>query len=646
MYVRTSEGLDRGPIPYTGGLSSSYIGEPQPSVKTECSGYEKGEKEISWCQQGACRQGHLPADVIAHPRGLLIADFGVGSSDIKESTKKEKLLRDWLGKAKSALHSIVLRIYGYSDCIGEGRKNEDLRSKRAKQVYELLDKDLQSRVVFFGPARAGEYIADNKTRKGRAKNRGVIIELLRIPEERPPCSGPSCKPPPPPPCFGPRCKPPPPPQKLPQNPQQRDWKVVGKYSWKGKRRRLAKRGYFEIYGEPEVEATISVNATDTEFATFAAKLQKGKGLSGQFETKFSEWFVPNLKIERGKDGWKISFKKGFKLLGERVVLTPNLQLSTEVVKTEVDLLPFTIPVTLFGQEVKMGIKPRVNIIIKIDLGQVLVDRLKKRLRDWLADLLKDLLASLGRGVLGSLAGKVLAGLLGGVLAHLFISDPPTTPVTAPPDDVNGKDRALTQAGGITSAAQILQTWANTHRHAFAKAFADTMLELSRDKWTDRLAGLRSLSLKSYKDLPALNAPDREWVVWASTRKALQIISIDLPTDDFAKRFRWYELMLMFAIAAWILRRMTKDEVDQVKAVALQQASAAGIAAAVQYVNRRIAADTFEFIDELGKTQKSSGIKRWDTIGALVRSSQLSDAEISKRLEQLGIKQLPGLPKTA
>jgi len=110
----------------------------------------------------------------------------------------------------------------------------------------------------------------------------------------------------------------------------------------------------------------------------------------------------------------------------------------------------------------------------------------------------------------------------------------------PPDDVNGKDRALALAGKTASALQILQTWANTHRHAFAKAYADTMLELSREKWKDRLVTLRSLSLTDYKALPAPSAPDSEWVVWSSTRKALQVVSIDLPTDNFAKRFRWYE----------------------------------------------------------------------------------------------------------
>jgi hypothetical protein len=219
MYVRTREGLGQGVIPYTRGLWSSYIGESEPFPTAACPGYVPGEIEKSRSQQG-----HLLADVIPHPRGLLIADFGVDWPDIKDSTKKEKRLQVWLDAAKSDLYSIF-RIYGYTDCVGKNeKKNVDLRGKRAQRVYGLLDKDLQSRVTFVGAARAGEYIADNKTKEGRAKNRGVIIELSRLPEQiieiqgkapRIPCTGPGCKPPPPRPpipCTGPGCQLPPPPR--------------------------------------------------------------------------------------------------------------------------------------------------------------------------------------------------------------------------------------------------------------------------------------------------------------------------------------------------------------------------------------------------------------------------------------------------
>jgi hypothetical protein len=177
MYLRTSEG-SRQELTPADRLSNSYIGEPKLSTKAECPGYAKGEIEKSRTQQG-----HLPFDIIQHPRGLLIADFGVDWRHIKESTKKERLLKDWLSAAKSDLYAIFLRIYGYSDCVGNEKNNMSLRHERAKRVHAFLDKDLQSRIDFVGPARAGEYVTDNSTVEGRAKNRGVIIELSRLPGE-------------------------------------------------------------------------------------------------------------------------------------------------------------------------------------------------------------------------------------------------------------------------------------------------------------------------------------------------------------------------------------------------------------------------------------------------------------------------------
>jgi hypothetical protein len=224
MYVRTRGGLGLGLVPYEG-PPSSYLGDPKPLPKVECPQYEKGEVERSHCQEGPCQQGHLLADVIRHPRGLLIADFGVGWSGIKAATKKEKLLQDWMGEAKTNLYSIILRIYGYSDCVGAEKNNVALRRARAERVYGLLDKALQSRVDFMGAARTGEYVADNKTKEGRANNRGVIIELFRLREEiiditDTRCLRPNCPPPPPPPkrCIPPDCPPPPPPPPPPKPP--------------------------------------------------------------------------------------------------------------------------------------------------------------------------------------------------------------------------------------------------------------------------------------------------------------------------------------------------------------------------------------------------------------------------------------------
>jgi hypothetical protein len=177
-----------------------------------CPGYERGEIELSHCQLGACQKGVLPADVMRHPRGLLIADFGVGWSGIKAATKTEKLLQDWMKETRANLHSYVLRIYGYSDCVGSEKNNTALRLARAERVFGLLDKDIQTRVDFRVAAKAGDYVVDNLTRESRARNRGVIIERATVGGITVNVQGTAPRPPPPPPT------PPPPPQPTPPPP--------------------------------------------------------------------------------------------------------------------------------------------------------------------------------------------------------------------------------------------------------------------------------------------------------------------------------------------------------------------------------------------------------------------------------------------
>jgi hypothetical protein len=175
MYVRTREGLGQGLTSYIRGSSSSYIGDLTLSPEAECPGYKKGEIEISKTQRG-----HLASDVSLHERGLLIADFGVNWRSVKESTKKEKLLKDWLDRLETfEPESYKLRIFGYSDCVGSEKNNRFLRNGRAQRVYELLGKRARSRVIYKGLASLGTYVTDNSTIEGRAKNRGVIIELER-----------------------------------------------------------------------------------------------------------------------------------------------------------------------------------------------------------------------------------------------------------------------------------------------------------------------------------------------------------------------------------------------------------------------------------------------------------------------------------
>jgi hypothetical protein len=159
----------RGLEPVDGIIGKNTWQRMQALIKLECPGYMPDEKARSRAI------GYLHPAVIPLKGGrLLIADFGVNQSEIKAATKEEKLLKDWLHTFETD-PTFRLHILGYSDCVGEEKNNERLRSNRAQQVYELLEKSAQSRVISKGPAPLGTYVADNVTTIGRAMNRGVII---------------------------------------------------------------------------------------------------------------------------------------------------------------------------------------------------------------------------------------------------------------------------------------------------------------------------------------------------------------------------------------------------------------------------------------------------------------------------------------
>lgn len=164
---------------------SQWLFEAPP--QTQCFPYQPGEVAKSKTQQG-----HLPSAVIQHARGLLITDFAVDSPTPKASVKQEPLLKQWLNSIIQVVRanpSTKVRIIGFSDCVGKEKNNSLLRRDRARRVYQLLYqllgsssqwKDVRSRITFTDAAPMGDYVADNSTVEGRAKNRGVLIENTRV----------------------------------------------------------------------------------------------------------------------------------------------------------------------------------------------------------------------------------------------------------------------------------------------------------------------------------------------------------------------------------------------------------------------------------------------------------------------------------
>nr|WP_281722970.1 trypsin-like peptidase domain-containing protein [Nitrosomonas nitrosa] len=138
-----------------------------------CLGYEPGEVAKSRTQSG-----HLKQDVFMTKGGwLVIADFAVGRSEVKASTRGEKLLREWLEKFEAAPPDEIL-ITGLSDCVGEENNNEALRRTRAIEVAKLIGPKVPTKIRFYS-GKMGKYWADNLTPASRAMNRSVLIQWKR-----------------------------------------------------------------------------------------------------------------------------------------------------------------------------------------------------------------------------------------------------------------------------------------------------------------------------------------------------------------------------------------------------------------------------------------------------------------------------------
>jgi|GEM_PF-2190964 Outer membrane protein and related peptidoglycan-associated (lipo)proteins len=164
---------------------------PRPAVSNECK-YAPGEVAKS-----RTAQGHLAADVIAHPRGLLIADFGVDWRTPRASLKQDKALRDWLAQIVQVIRSnpsTTIRVLGFTDCAGNERHNRLLRQGRATRVHTVLKEMLgngpqwnaiKSSFKLVDAAPLGEYIATNATIEGRAQNRSVLLENTRSVDFKP-----------------------------------------------------------------------------------------------------------------------------------------------------------------------------------------------------------------------------------------------------------------------------------------------------------------------------------------------------------------------------------------------------------------------------------------------------------------------------
>ncbi len=146
-------------------MTSAYAG-----ALTDAAGSLAGEaavKALSKKLQNAQRE-----------KGPIIFKTGSAELDVKKCKKTLEYIADIIGNYKG----MRVEIQGHTDSVGDHRANVELSRKRAESVKEWLvsygrvpAKRLEAKG--FGPSRP---IADNKTEKGRAKNRRVEFKVTKM----------------------------------------------------------------------------------------------------------------------------------------------------------------------------------------------------------------------------------------------------------------------------------------------------------------------------------------------------------------------------------------------------------------------------------------------------------------------------------
>jgi hypothetical protein len=437
---------------------------------------------------------------------------------------------------------------------------------------------------------------------------------------------------------------PPPPDVIPPPPPapRSGLNVVGAFELESKPRRLKRVKYFSLYAVAKVGGNASVNATDAALSELKLKWT-GKKFRPELQSQLDSAFVPDLKIEATDDGPLVTFKKG--ITKGPVKIDANFQLRFwEPVKVEVLGPKMSTAITLAGQRFEIDFTPEVDLLLRIEWLDIAKEGAKKSARGFWESL-KSGLKSLIGGLFGSLLEDAIIVLAGAIIAKLLIDPDEDEPVEVLPEDVSGFEEVLRLANvGRASplADDRFEQAATEYRRTFATGFGDTLAELTKTTWAARLQDLKhARQVRSFVRLPATSA-ERDWVAFSIGTGKHGLESVDLYTDDFVARFRITEKAWMFAIAAHSRGTLNAGELAEARQTARQQATVAGMAAAVQHVMKVIGMQTFEFVDENRKLQKRDGQDAWKAVVEVVREMNLPHKIVQDRLAQLAVDHLPVL----
>jgi peptidoglycan-associated lipoprotein len=104
--------------------------------------------------------------------------FKLGKYDLDK--KAQAALDEFAGKVKALNEQYYVEIQGHTDDTGGKKLNDELGQRRADEVRRYLSRSAQLPLNRMSTISYGDTlpVAPNKTRKGRAENRRVVIVVL------------------------------------------------------------------------------------------------------------------------------------------------------------------------------------------------------------------------------------------------------------------------------------------------------------------------------------------------------------------------------------------------------------------------------------------------------------------------------------
>lgn len=104
--------------------------------------------------------------------------FKSGSYEVSKESKAA--LDEFAGKVKALNTQYFIEIQGHTDNVGGSKHNDELGQRRAESVRRYLSRSAQMPLNRMSTISYGDTlpVSSNKTRKGRAANRRVVLVVL------------------------------------------------------------------------------------------------------------------------------------------------------------------------------------------------------------------------------------------------------------------------------------------------------------------------------------------------------------------------------------------------------------------------------------------------------------------------------------